>query len=309
MAAYAITPSAPFTAITTLEVRAPFDFARTLGFLGCFSPTAGEQQLAPSGLGKVLSIGGRAIACTITGTANPTKLDVTLRTERPIDEATCAATLARLRFQLSLDDDLAPFYALAAGDPAFVKVVRAQYGHHHVKFPSPFEIAVWAVLGQRTPMKVARKTKDALVARFGPSIALEAHEAHAFPEAPVLAREERRVADTVRDPRKAASIVAIARAFEQLPGGDDTFLREGPFEEVESFLRAFPRIGPWSAAFILFRGLGRMPRLMQTEGPIFDAARRVYGEKKTVREITSIADRYGEWCGYWALYLRARAPE
>ena len=305
MAAHAITPRpAPFTATTTLEARAPFDFARTLGFLGCFPPTAGEQQLAPSGLGKVLSISGRAIACTVAATERPTRLTVTLRAEAPIDPETCDATLARLRFQLSLDDDLSPFYALAEADAPFAKVVRAQYGHHHVKFPSPFEIACWAVLGQRTPMPIARKIKDAIVARFGPRIALAAHEARAFPEAEVLAHGEAGVRETVRDPRKAAAIIAIARAFE---GIDEAFLREGRFEDVESWLRALPRIGAWSSAFILFRGLGRMPRLLQNEGPIFDAARRVYGAARTTREITTIADRYGDWCGYWALYLRARS--
>ena len=305
MAAYAITPRpAPFTATTTLEARAPFDFARTLGFLGCFPPTAGEQQLAPSGLGKVLSIDGRAIACTVNATSSPTTLAVTLRADAAIDRGTCDRALARLRFQLSLDDDLAPFYPLAATDAPFAKVVRAQYGHHHVKFPSPFEIACWAVLGQRTPMRVARKVKDAIVARFGPTIALEAHEARAFPEAAVLAQEEKRLQEVVRDPRKAASIAALARAFERV---DERFLREGPFADVEAWLLSLPRIGAWSAAFVLFRGLGRMPRLMQQEGPIFEAARTIYGATKTVREITAIADRYGEWCGYWALYLRARS--
>jgi DNA-3-methyladenine glycosylase II len=305
MAAYAISARpAPFTATTTLKARAPFDFARTLGFLGCFPPTAGEQQLAPSGLGKVLSVSGRAIACTVMATARRTELAVTLRADAPIDEATCDATIARLRFHLSLDDDLAPFYALASRDPAFSKVARAQHGHHHVKFPSPFEIACWAVLGQRTPMGVARKVKDAIVARFGPVVSLDAHDARAFPEAPVLADEQARLAEVVRDPRKASSIVAIARAFADV---DERFLREGPFGEVESWLQALPRIGPWSSAFILFRGLGRMPRLSLREGPIFDAGRRVYGATTSDRAITEIADGYGEWCGYWALYLRARS--
>jgi len=305
MAAYAISPSSmPFTATTTLTARAPFDFAHTLGFLGCFSPTAGEQQIAPGALGKAHSIDGRAIACAITATSEPTVLSIGLRGDTEIDEATCAKTLARVRFQLGLDDDLTPFYALAASDPAFGEVVRAQHGHHHVKFPSPFEIACWAVLGQRTPMKMARRVKDAIVEMFGPTVSLPTGVLHAFPEAAVIAHEESRVASIVRDPRKAASLVAIARAFSEV---DERFLRDAPFADVEAFLLALPRIGPWSSSFILFRGLGRMPRLMQQEGAIFDAARRVYGAKKSMREITAIADRYGSFCGYWALYLRTHA--
>ena len=309
MAAYAIPPRpAPFTAHTTLEARAPFDFARTLGFLGCFPPTEGEQQISPDALHKVVSIDGRAIACRITGTPRATTLAVELRADHAIDPSLCDRTTARLRFQLSLDDDLTPFYARAASDPAFSKVVAAQHGHHHVKFPLPFEIACWAVLGQRSPLRAARTIKDAIVARFGPEVSLDTGEARAFPEPAALAGQDARIASIVRDPRKASSLVAIARAFAEV---DERFLREGAFEEVEAWLLALPRIGAWSSAFILFRGLGRMPRLALKEGPIFDAARQVYGTTRgrplQDREIAAIADGYGEWCGYWALYLRARS--
>lgn len=298
------------TVTATLDAKLPFALTRSLCFLDAFSPAAGEQTVCPTHLDKVHSIRGRAIHCRVALTERPESLAVTLRAEAPIDDATRDAALDRLRFQLSLDDDLAPFYARAEADRAFAPVVRAQYGHHHVKFPTPFEIAVWAVLGQRTPMRVARKVKDALVLRFGPALVLDGVTERAFPDAARLAgAPEGDVHSIVRDPKKATAISAIARAFADLEASDGRFLRHGPFEEVEAWLRALPKIGAWSSAFILFRGLGRMPRLALAEGPIYDCARDVYGAKLSDRDVVRIADGYGEHCGYWALYLRARGAE
>jgi DNA-3-methyladenine glycosylase II len=288
----------------TLHARAPFTLTRSLCFLDNFSPAAGEQNVCATHLDKVHSIRGRAIACRVAATSETTTLAVTLRADKPIDTATRDEALARLRFQLSLDDDLEPFYARARKDRAFAPIALAQHGHHHVKFPSPFEIAAWAVLAQRTPMLRARKVKDALVARFGPPVTVDGAVVRAFPEAARLAGEPvSAIATVVRDPRRAAAIHTIARAFADV---DETFLREGPFEEVEAWLSALPRIGAWSTAFVLFRGLGRMPRLVMKEGQIFDCARAVYGAQVSTKEIVRIADSYGEHCGYWALYLRSR---
>jgi hypothetical protein len=46
-----------------------------------------------------------------------------------------------------------------------------------------------------------------------------------------------------------------------------------------------------------------MERLAERSGPIVAAAREVYGAIEE-REVRRIAERYGAWCGYWALYLR-----
>ena len=46
-----------------------------------------------------------------------------------------------------------------------------------------------------------------------------------------------------------------------------------------------------------------MERLAENSGPIFAAARTVYGARSE-GELRAVAERYGAWCGYWALYLR-----
>ena len=282
---------------TPLSTVAPFSFDHSLTFLCSFPPTAGEQVVERRALSKALAVDGRVHFVSVRETEG--RLDCSVTSEGEIDDARLARVIDRVRFQLSLDDDLEPFYAQARADSAFAPLARRYHGHHHVKFPTAFEIAVWAVLAQRN-MRLGRRIKDAIVAAFGPRIVIDGTEHRAFPEPHVLteAREVRRV---VGDDAKADAIVTIARTFRELDV--PRALLAPPYDEADAFLRSLPRIGPWSSAFILFRGLGRMEHLAERSDPILAAARRAYGPLPE-RELRAIAERYGKWCGYWALYLR-----
>ncbi len=292
-----------------LPVVAPFTLEHTLSFLGSFPPTAGEQSLAPRGLSKAISIGGRAVLASID--ENDGALRCTMRSATPLHDDDAARVVARLRFQLSLDDDLAPFARRAREDHAFAPIARRFHGHHHVKFPSPFEIAVWALLAQRN-MRLGRPLKDAIVRALGPRIdpgvaqmgagpPITGVAHHAFPEPEVLAD-----AGALRGivPGHADAISTVARAFSD-PALEPALL-SAPLAEAEALLRTLPRIGPWSAAFILFRGLGRMERLAERSEPILRAARRAYGPRSE-QALRDVAASYGAFCGYWALYLRRAA--
>ena len=279
-----------------LHPRAPFAFHHSLSFLCSFSPTSGEQRVDDRQLSKALSIDGRAVLATVRGDDDALFCTVTARGR--LDDATFERAIARVRFQLSLDDDLSDFHEMAKDDRSFAPIARKWFGHHHVKFPSPFEIAVWSVLAQRN-MRMGRGIKDAIVDAFGPRIEVDGVEHRAFPEPEAI--DARTIRDVVRDPAKAEAIATIARTFRTLDVR--RALLETPLEEAEALLRSLPRIGAWSAAFILFRGLGRMERLAERSGPIVSAAREVYGAIAE-REVRRIAERYGKWCGYWALYLR-----
>src|SRR5258707_14373545 len=150
-----------FTDSGYLSPVAPFDFAKSLGFVEMFAPNAGEQLLAAQRLTKAVMIGGQPLAFEVksTGMLEQPRLDYTLYAEQPISADLKVAALDRIRFYLSLDDDLKPFYVMAADDPCLAPIVERLYGLHQVKFMTPFEIAAWAVLTQRMPIPVARKVK------------------------------------------------------------------------------------------------------------------------------------------------------
>lgn len=274
-----------------------FRFEHSLSFLCSFQPTRGEQSAEAGVLTKAYSIDDRAVVVRLREA--PGGLSCVLRSERELSARQTARAIERVRSQLGLDEDLTDFVALAQGDPDFAPIQRRWHGHHHVKFASPFEIAIWAVLAQRN-QRLGRRIKDALVAALGPSLVVDGVVHRAFPE-PERFLEERRVRAIVGDDAKAGAMHAIARTFLTLDV--ERALVQAPYDEADAVLQRLPRIGPWSSAFILFRGLGRMPRLASASGPIIEAARRVYGPR-TESEIRCIAEGYGDWCGYWALYLR-----
>jgi DNA-3-methyladenine glycosylase II len=292
------------TATGAIAARAPFDFQQSIAFLGRFSPMAGEQILARGALVKALRIDGSTVVFRVEGDAGDAapRLRYTVWSARPLDEATRRAVEERIGFFLGADDDVAGFYARAEGDPRIRPRIRRLHGLHHVKFLTPFENAVWAVLGQRTALPLARRAKRALIERFAEPLEVAGHLHWPFPEPRDLARAE--LAELTRllhDERRARSVQAVAEAFSTR---DERWLRAAPYGEVEAWLRGIYGIGEWSSAFILFRGLGRGDRLPFTP-QLEVAARRVYGPEVSPPELRRLAAPYGPWQGYWALYLRA----
>lgn len=270
-----------------LAASRPFDFAKSLSFLCSFAPTRDEQRVEHGTLTKAFSHRGRAVVARVEQ-----------RDDRLLATLDEPELLPRLREQLGLDDDVEGFYAKA--DRAFRPVIARLHGLHHVRFGTgAFEAACWAVLVQRTRIPIARAQKARLVSALGPTTDAFGATFRAFPEPEAVLEAG---ADRLRDwvgPRGAA-LFEIARAFANV---DPRFLREGPYDFVESWLRDLPRVGPWSAAFVLFRALGRMEHTPVDIGPIARAAQTIYGG--TEKEALSRAEHYGEHRGYWCYYLRA----
>ncbi len=295
----------------TLTPRAPFDFAKTLGFLYGFGPTAGEQALTIDSVTKALTLQGRAVAFEVrsTGTIEQPALAYTLFSERPLSETEQAAAADRIGFFLSIDDDLRPFYTLGRDDPHFAPVIERLYGLHQPKFLTPFEIACWAVLGQRIPWRVAHNIKMALVERWGTSITLPDGPYAAFPEPEQLAAAKpEELASVVRNERKVEYLQAVIKFFLT---ADEHFLRYDDYEEVAARIRAIRGIGEWSSYFILLRGLGRMERVSAVDRELGKAASSIYnnGQPLTTGQMQGLLDRYGSTQGHWAFYIRNASPE
>ncbi|MFN8634104.1 MAG: DNA-3-methyladenine glycosylase 2 family protein [Chloroflexota bacterium] len=219
-----------------------------------------------------------------------------------------AILLTRVGDWLGIDDDLLPFYALATDDPPFDTLVRRMYGYHQVRFFTPFENACWAILGQRTPISVARAAKRRLMEQFGGAVELHGYTLLAFPEpADLVASTSQELAELVKSERKADRLLAIARAFaSQYPSE----LQAMPTEKLSAWLRALPGIGPWSATFILLRGFGRVDAPLPLgaadsfDRELLQAGRAVYGPDLSAAQLAEIAERYGPWRGAWGHYLR-----
>ena len=301
----------------TLTPIPPFDFEQSLDFIGEFPPMAGEQMLAPRSLTKTLSLDGQAVVFQITGRGDADKptLDYTLYSASKLNASAQKRVLARIRFFLSLDDDLRPFYKIGLRDEKFAPVLKRFYGLHQVKFLSPFENAMWAVLTQRIPMRVAHKVKEELIDQYGARLTVNGHEYRAFPEVsqlfPVSTAELNAI---VHNERKAQYLRAVIDAFHAV---DEEFLYHAPTPQIREWLLKIKGIGEWSADFILLRGLGRMEELRFHSDAFYrnslamrafeQAIGKVYAPNSqlTLKAMQDLAARYAEWQGYWAYYLRA----
>ena len=290
----------------TLTPTPPFDFSKSLQFLGIFGPTKNEQTVSTHSLTKAISIDGQTVVFQLTsiGTTEKPGLEYSLFSAKPFSQAMENAVVERITFFLSLKDDLQPFYRLGREDPDFAPIIEHLYGYHQVKFLTPFENACWAVLTQRNPMKIAQQTKQALVEKYGSSLEVSGSVYWAFPEPMQIAVvDESELLKMIRNDRRTEYLVAVARAFSE---ADEEFLKTASDEEVEAWLRNIKGIGEWSATFIMVRGLGRMERIPLTEARLFEAASKVYGhgEELSRDDLKRLADKYGLWQGYWAHYIR-----
>lgn len=284
----------------------PYDFAKSLNFLGFFSPMQDEQTVVEQGLTKAVYVEGQLIAFRLTshGTTDSPQLAYTLFSEQPINEEIQNAAIDRITFFLSLDDDLRPFYAIGYDDKDFVPIIQELYGYHQVKFLTPFENACWAVLTQRNPMNMSQRMKKSLIETYGGSITIDGTSYSAFPEAVRMEHvSEDALTGVVRNARKAEYLVAVIKAFSDV---DEHFLRVGNYHEVETWLRGIRGFGEWSASFVMVRGLGRMEQFTAKEKATLAAASRLYGHGKdlTYSQIERLAERYGSYKGYWSHYLR-----
>ncbi|HEX6108700.1 MAG TPA: hypothetical protein VFZ02_04745 [Ktedonobacteraceae bacterium] len=269
-------------------------------------PTKHEQSISSRTLTKAISIDGQIVVFQVTsiGTTEKPRLEYTLFSADPFSEATKYAVVERITFFLSLKDNLEPFYRIGREDADFAPIIEHLYGYHQVKFLTPFENACWAVLTQRNPMKLAQKTKQALVERYGNSLEVNESVYWAFPEPfQIAVVDESELLNVIRNDRRTEYLIAIARAFSEV---DEEFLKAAPDEEVEMWLRNIKGIGEWSATFIMVRGLGRMEHVPLTETKLIEAASKVYGhgEELSHRDLKRLADKYGQWQGYWAHYIR-----
>ncbi len=296
-----------YTETGPLTPVAPFDFPRSLSFIEEFVPTRSEQATTLHELTKAVFVNGEVIAFRLTsiGTTDAPALAYTLFARVPITETLRQAALDRIRFFLSLDEDLKPFYQLARDDADFMGVVRALYGLHQVKFITPFENACWAVLTQRNPIQVARQAKQRMTETYGSKIEVDGTTYWAFPDVARLATcSEDDLMMVVRNRQKAGYLLNVIRAFNSV---DEVFLRVGSFQEVKQFLQSIKGFGKWSTLFVLIRGLGRVEEVDFDDKELQKAASHLYGHMLSKDAIEQLSKRYAGYMGYWMHYLRVWA--
>ena len=269
-----------------LPTRRPFRLAQSIAFLRRFAPCAQDYALTDDSITAAICVGDEPVAFTLRERAGELHVD-----------SRSALVARRAADFVGAGDDVAAFYAAAAGDAAMAPLIELLHGLHHVRFLTLGEIAVYSVMMQRNPVARAAAMKRAFLERFGRRVG----GLYAMPELADLARlDGDAIGAAIRHGAKGAAIATVVRGVAAL--GED-FLRTAPYATARAALLEIPGVGPFSAGAILLRGLGRMDAL-----PWMDSFRRpavaLYGRL----DEAAIERRYGASIGYWSFYLRTGVP-
>ncbi len=270
-----------------------------------FAPTVSEQSTNDLSLTKAVYIEDQTIAFRIEdeGTVKKPILNYTLFANKNISESVKTELLDRIKFFLSLEDDLKPFYDYGMNDKAFKPVIKNLYGLHQVKFLTPFEAAGWAVLSQRISMKVAHNMKERITHVVGDKITIDDVEYWTFPSAnQVKNLGVEKLTTILNNRRKSEYLMNVSESFANI---EEDFLRYAPLEEVKNWLLNIKGIGEYSAHLELIRGLGRMDDISQKDMMLIKCAKNYYGSDVVNENLNEIAEGYRDYKGYWAYYLRS----
>ncbi len=294
-----------------IQPHSPFDFARSLRFLAGFPATQNEQIIEQNRMIKGIRISGVTAVVDLEsiGTVDKPRLLMKIYADQDLSANQVDRIEKRVRFSLSIDEDLTAFYTLAQQDLPFQQTIMpVLYGYRQVKFPSPFENAAWAVLAQRQPMAQSRHMKQMLVNRFSQPTEYEGHLMEAFPQPDdFFPLDQQELTNVIGHERKADYLIGVIDAFASI---EENFLLNAPYDQVKDWLLAIKGIGEWSATFVLTRGLGRMEQALLANPEdrfnknILRAATPVYGDI-SFEELSKIAGQYKSWQGYWVHFLKA----
>jgi DNA-3-methyladenine glycosylase II len=211
-----------------------------------------------------------------------------------------------VRRMLGLDVDPAPLGAALAAVREFRAEVAALRGLRPPRFASLLETLINVVPFQQLSLDAGTAILGRLVERYGTSVVHDGRRYFAFPSARVLARTR---LDGLRacglSSGKATTLRLLAREIER---GRliESELDALPTAAARERLIELPGIGPWSAAIVLLRGLGRLDVFPPGDSGALRGLRSLLQlPRETALE--PVIERLGERRGYLYFCLLGRS--
>jgi DNA-3-methyladenine glycosylase II len=199
--------------------------------------------------------------------------------------------------------DLLPFYKIAKGNKVLSSIIKELYGLKYVRPASLFEMMVIAITEQQISLSAAYRIRNRLVRRFGD----EVEGLFVFPSANSLAKaSEKELRSCGLSKRKSEYIIGVAR---QVSDGSLNIsklksLSDEDFREALTKIRGF---GPWSANYILVRGLGRVDSVPADDLAVRSVAGKYLGkgERMSKTRVLKAVKPFSPFRGLAVFYLLA----
>ena len=243
-------------------------------------------------------------------TARPGYASVEIRGPAPA-RAELDGIAEAVRYVLRLDEDLSPFYRLAAADPALAWVTQG--AGRLIRSPTVFEEVVKTICTTNCAWSATERMVGALVAHLGepaPAAAPEGPYGRAFPTPAAMAAASLDFyREVVRAGYRGAYLRSLAEAVADGSVDLEALARtspdELPDEELATRLLALPGVGPYAAAHVMTM-LGRYSRLILDSWTRPRYARLTGGRTKKDATIERRFRRYGRYAGlaFWLFLTR-----
>jgi DNA-3-methyladenine glycosylase II len=217
-------------------------------------------------------------------------------------QADAPRAIATVRRMLGTDRDLAAFHRRARTIPWLAPIARRMRGLRPPRYPELFESCANAILFQQVSLRAATAIMRRLLRVVGTEVEHDGVPLVVFPTA-------ERFLDAQDAALRAAGLSAsklatLRRAGDAIATGalTEAMLEELPSEVAGLLLQGIKGIGPWTAAVILLRGLGRIDVLPGNDSGVRANLARFAGKRVTA---ASLVDQLGAQRGmaYFCLLL------
>ena len=284
----------------------PVDLRRTLASHGVADLPPNRIDDESWTLELTLPLDGKKprTVCVSAGRKGYASLDVLGRPPGKSDLETLQAKVAHV---LRLDEDLTPFYEVAATDPDLAWATAG--AGRMIRSPTVFEDVVKTVCTTNCTWSATVRMVSALVEQLGePAAGADGPFGRAFPTPEAMARKSSAFyTETVRAGYRGVYLRALAKSVAsgqlELEHLGRASHGELPDDELAARLLALPGVGPYAAAHVMML-LGRYSRLI-LDSWTRPKYLRVSGSRRAKdTTIERRFRRYGDYAGlaFW-LYL------
>ncbi len=279
----------------TLKSKGPFDLQLSLRVMANFSP---EPVIETHILRE---------AVRIDGTPFIFKAEQVKKTPAVIEVSDGTSNIAKIKelaeWMLFTELDLRPFYHMAKSHRVLGPIVNELYGLKALRTASLFEMMVIAITEQQISLNAAYKIRNRMVRRFGEKV----DDLFVFPSAESLSNaSEGELRSCGLSKRKAEYIRGIAQQVSDRSIDIDMFasLSDDDFRGALTKIRGF---GPWSANYILVRGLGRIDCVPTDDLAVRSIVGKYLGngERMSEAQVLNSITPFSPFRGLAAFYLLA----
>ena len=277
--------------VVQLPFRGPFDGRGLIAFLSRRA-VPGVEEAGEGWYRRSLRLPHGPAVAELRPLARSVKATLWLQ-----DPADRGAALRRLSALLDLDREPLPVVERLGSDPVIGALVRSTPGRRVPGCVDPAEIAVRAVLGQQVSLAGAATLAGRLVAAHGERLAEPVGRVtHLFPTPDVVAAV---APDSLAMPRTRRSALlaltaALARCELRLEGAHPAVVRRD--------LLALPGIGPWTADYVLMRGLRDPDAFLSADLGVRHALARL-GQDHRPAAAARLAERWRPYRAYALMHL------